>query len=1333
MKAHFPITTIKLLIAFLAISLIGLTTEATVFAQSFALPVNYTVGSHPYSCALGDLNGDGKQDIAVANNSSKNISVLAGNGDGTFGTKTDYDVGLSAYGVAITDLNGDSKLDIVAAATFSLSSNVSVLLGNGDGTFQSRVDYPFSGLAQPDSILASDFNNDGKSDVVVVNMSGATVFLGNGDGTLRPPVNYGSSNFATSVAVGDFNGDGKVDLGVSSYGFGSNGIVSVMLGIGDGTFSPSVNYACAPSPFALVKGDFNSDGKIDLATANIQVDNSSVLLGNGDGTFQAFVNYTTGSSPYGLSIGDLNSDGKSDLVVAGNGGGLSVIKGNGDGTFQKSVNFQAGGFFASVFDLNGDGKPDIISGQTANSVGVLINQIGPYNISGTVRGSNSIPLSGVTVRLTGGTPVVVDTDATGTFAFNDLTAGQTYTVTPTKTNYTFAPLNRTFDNLSSNMSGDFVGTLNNYSISGTVRDISTNEMASVTMTLSGSMTGTMVTGSDGRYSFTNLPAGGNYTVTPSFPKFMFSPPFSTFNNLSSNRVSNFTGVVATYTISGGVTNVDTGFSSIDNFTMVLTGTRTGVTTITGSLGYSFSGLPVDGDYTVTAYSAGPNSLFTNYLLLPPASRSFTGLSSNVTANFSAKRLGFSAGNLNPLGIARGDLNGDSKLDVAVATTTGNNIHVLLGNGDGTLRPEVSYTADGNPAGIVIADFDGDGKADVASANSSGSNVSVFIGNGDGTLKTRVNYAVGSQPGNLSVGDFNRDGKNDLAVLGSPSTLSILLGNGNGTFQPSINRTVDTAAYSVLPGDFNADGNPDLVMLGYLTNILVLLGRGDGTFDNPVSYPAVAGAEVVKATLADLNSDGKLDVVVASRLSNKLSVLLGNGNGTFQTAITSALPTNPADLISYDFDGDTRLDLAVTGYFGGYMFLKGLGDGTFSTAVDYPAGLYSASLVAGDFNNDAKPDFALTSQGDNEVKVLLNTSLTRTPSLQLGSASYSVNEGNPRVDLTVTRTGEPSSSISAKLTTNDAAGLQNCNVFNGIASPRCDFIVQIGTVSFAAGETSKSFSIALINDSYGEGTENFTITLSNPVGGSLGAQTNATVMIVDNDSASGPNPIDNTAFFVRQQYLDFLGREPDPPGEAAWISTINNCPPNDTTCDRIHVSQLFFQSAEFQQRGYFVYRFYPVSFGRKPDYDEFVPDLASVSGFLDDSQLEAAKVAFIAGFMARPAFVSAYNSLNNTQYVDTLLNTAQVTLASRQQMIDGLNARTLTRAQVLRQIAESNEVAIKYFNQAYAVMEYFGYLRRQPDAFYLDWIAYLNGGGTPRGMVTGFVNSTEYRQRFGPLP
>jgi len=233
----------------------------------------------------------------------------------------------------------------------------------------------------------------------------------------------------------------------------------------------------------------------------------------------------------------------------------------------------------------------------------------------------------------------------------------------------------------------------------------------------------------------------------------------------------------------------------------------------------------------------------------------------------------------------------------------------------------------------------------------------------------------------------------------------------------------------------------------------------------------------------------------------------------------------------------------------------------------------------------------------------------------------------------------------------------------------------------------------------------------------------------------PNPIDITTFFVNQHYRDFLNRDPDPPGFNGWVNTINNCAPGDTSCDRVHVSEAFFRSPEFQQRGYFVYRFYPVSFGRKPNFAEFTPDLTSVGGFLTDAQLEAAKVAFANSFVMRPAFANMYNSPNtpqgNTAYVDALLTTAGVTLSSRQSMIDGLNNGTLTRAQVLRQIVESNEVSTKYFNQAFVVMEYFGYLRRDPDALYLDWITFLNSGASSRTMVSGFVNSLEYRQRFGP--
>jgi parallel beta-helix repeat protein len=246
---------------------------------------------------------------------------------------------------------------------------------------------------------------------------------------------------------------------------------------------------------------------------------------------------------------------------------------------------------------------------------------------------------------------------------------------------------------------------------------------------------------------------------------------------------------------------------------------------------------------------------------------------------------------------------------------------------------------------------------------------------------------------------------------------------------------------------------------------------------------------------------------------------------------------------------------------------------------------------------------------------------------------------------------------------------------------------------------------------------------------LGAHTEASFTASAN--GDNANAIDTTEFFVRQQYLDFLGREPDPPGFIGWVNTIRNCAPNDASCDRVHVSEMFFRSQEFQERGYYVYRFYASALGRKPDYAEFVPDLARMGGFLTRDQLEAVKAAFANDFVMRPEFAAKYNSLSNPQFVDTLLSTAGVTLSSRQSMIDGLNDATLTRAGSLRQIVESAEVSTKYFNQAFVVMEYFGYLRRDPDALYLNWIAVLDATNDPRGMVTGFVNSAEYRSRFGP--
>jgi hypothetical protein len=293
---------------------------------------------------------------------------------------------------------------------------------------------------------------------------------------------------------------------------------------------------------------------------------------------------------------------------------------------------------------------------------------------------------------------------------------------------------------------------------------------------------------------------------------------------------------------------------------------------------------------------------------------------------------------------------------------------------------------------------------------------------------------------------------------------------------------------------------------------------------------------------------------------------------------------------------------------------------------------------------------------------------------------------------------------------------------------------IGTLRFAAGESARAILLPVVDDSYLEGPETFRITLSNPAGASLGPTSTASIMILDDDNAGGPNPVDRAEFFVRQHYMDFLDREPEPTGLQGWLNTLNNCGITVAQpCDRVEVSSDFFRSDEFQMRGYYIYRFY-TALGRKPHYAEFMPDSARVSGFQTRAELEANKTAFVDEFMSRQEFKNKYDStLNNPAgYVDELLH--EVGLPdhpARATWIDGLTNHALTRAQVLRALIESEELYQKFYNTAFVVEMYFGYLRRDPDSLYLRWIQTLDQTGDYRTLVNGFVNSQEYRQRFGP--
>jgi hypothetical protein len=343
---------------------------------TFQTAVRYGTAADPPFLVIADFNGDGKFDLAVADpdcapfscSTPGAVSILLGLGDGTFVGGKDYAFQAPPSEVISADFNGDGKPDIAAEEAFSGGAPLGVFLGNGDGSFQPEV---FTALAQSaGGIAAGDFNGDGKADLASVVFSScsntclpghALVLIGNGDGTFQSPVEYAVGLDPRYLAVGDFNGDGKPDLAVSNF---RGNTVSILLGNGDGTFKPHVDYPAGTQPESIATGDFKGDGVLDLAVVNVS-NTVLILLGNGDGTFTSGTPLTTISQPQGVVTADFNGDGKLDLAVTTiTPDEVFIFLGNGDGTFQTSAGYSDGIAFGlpSVGDFNGDGKPDLVVG-----------------------------------------------------------------------------------------------------------------------------------------------------------------------------------------------------------------------------------------------------------------------------------------------------------------------------------------------------------------------------------------------------------------------------------------------------------------------------------------------------------------------------------------------------------------------------------------------------------------------------------------------------------------------------------------------------------------------------------------------------------------------------------------------------------------------------------------------------------------------------------------------------------------------------------------------------------------------------------------------------------
>jgi len=765
------------------------------------------------------------------------------------------------------------------------------------------------------------------------------------------------------VAVADFNGDGKDDL----LEVTSTGQLQVAFSTGDTFTVPNLEIPVGASISGIVVADFNGDGKLDLAVAAGGVVQTmlSVLLGNGDGTFQPRTDLPLPgiSGISGLAVGDLNGDGKLDLVATSSPPDTSpnpilllVFMGNGNGTFQPHVDYSPGDPHSeatvgspAIVDLNGDGKMDV----------ALIYQVG----------------------------------YTDTYSVNVLLGNGDGTLQP-HVDYlsTAEPL------------GLVVGDFN----SDHKPDIAVLGTSAVGMML-GNGDGTLQANKDYATCLTHSSLGASLVkadfngdgkldlVVSNNGDFSLSVQFGNGDGSFQSCVNYWTGSVNEVLV--GDFNGDGKPDLVTDNSLLLNSANGTFPTNQRFLASGSAAIVVadfNGDGIPDLATANSSVCFC------PGSSTVSVLLGNGDGTYRAH---VDTPATSPQDLAVGDFNGDGRIDLVTVSfgKTTSTLGVLLGNGDGTFQSPIAYSGAAGAWSVAVGDFNGDGKLDLAVANSGTPSVSVFLGKGDGTFGTRADYPTAYGTLFVAVGDFNNDGKLDIASAGLaditgqiPGRVSVLLGNGDGTFQAHRDYAVGQAI-GLAVADLNGDGNQDLVVTNGFdrctldqsgnivscaddSNVSVLLGNGDGTFKDAVNYDTPPGPYGV--TVGDVNGDGKLDIVTANpqidfvfggATGNTISILWGNGDGTFRPHLDYFVGTAPVFVAVADLNGDSKKDVAVASGGTWVVPLLNIGSG--------PADILSNNLHAP--ADDYGPPTVLATPGYSNcpgcsVAFVPDTQVTLTP-------------------------------------------------------------------------------------------------------------------------------------------------------------------------------------------------------------------------------------------------------------------------------------------------------------------------------------------------------------------
>ena len=893
----------------------------------------------------------------------------------------------------------------------------------------------FDAGQRPPDIASGDLNSDGRTDLVVPSplADEIIIFLGNSNG-VPTRTKLTSVDGPASAGIGDFNRDGKMDLAISHGEFSTAG-VSILIGDGSGGFGPPTNFPIIAWDHMVV-ADFNNDGNADVFVSPDDAALAQILLGNGTGGLSGGANVSASFSRRAVP-GDFNKDGKLDLATVGDGSVfVSVILGDGTGSFSAPKTFPVsnGARFLGTADFNNDTNPDLVTAGHIDGFSVL-----PGDGAGNFGASTSVNLGFPSETIT-----VADFNGDG------------------KPDVAVTGNQSTIAILTGNGNGGF-GAPALYRINTSALDI----------------------------------VGGDFDGDS---KADIAITNSSFSSLTS--MSLFFG--------DGAGKLR--FASVKPV---------------GSSPYAITSGDVnnDGHDDLVYTNIGHNTVS---VLINDGSGGF------------GPPTGFAVGT-EPRSVALGDFNGDQKLDLVTANSNAFSVSVLFGDGQGGFGPANHITVPGfNPESVAIGDLNNDGRPDLAVAYTSASIVSVLLANSNGGFGSPTSFPVPNGGQDIVINDLNRDGLADL-VVANISGVSVLLGNSSTGFGPTNTLPTTATSLAVVVDDFNGDGKSDIAsVVGNQQIINVYIGDGQGGFAQPTPFPAGFAPSFLRS--ADFNGDGIVDLVTLNHLSTA-SILLGNGSGGFGAPVTyeGGTGTPTRKITTGDFNSDDRPDFALTDQSGSVSVI-------FNSCAATPVSLPTLSVVNVTVNEgetgtvNATFNVSLSAASTKTVVVSFYTAgrdalkdvdyqtrmgaLTFAPGVTaqtitvpvIGDALdefdeqfdvrliYPVNalvSNGPAQGTILDNDLPPSISIN-DVTVNEGHVGTTSAVFTlslsspsgkiiGIVLHTADGTAQAGIdyqsldfgVSFLPGQTTATATVAVIGDNLNEPNRNFFVNLTLPVGATIG--------------------------------------------------------------------------------------------------------------------------------------------------------------------------------------------------------------------------------------------------------